>query len=160
MTEARAPHARTARDVARKGPNAVLHEDVPACWLPYLEDGNPEGLDDDDPWNAAACYTWAEQRTAEDYIYSSRAPYAGAPSGETSAASAATSPASAWSTRTSSTRTPTRTSSRSAEPTRCPPSTSCAGTSTASSGCRPTSNRASPIRMSRRTTRAMPRPRR
>ena len=44
MTEAHAPRARTARDVARKGPNAVLHEDVPACWLPYLDDGNPEGL--------------------------------------------------------------------------------------------------------------------
>ena len=79
MTETHAPRARTARDVARKGPNAVLHEDVPACWLPYLEDGNPEGLDDNDPWSAAACDTWAEQRTAEGYIYSGPAPYAGAP---------------------------------------------------------------------------------
>ena len=79
MTETHTPHARTARDIARKGPNAVLHEDVPACWLPYLQDGNPEGLDDDGPWSAAACHTWAEHRAAEGYICSGPAPHAGEP---------------------------------------------------------------------------------
>ena len=62
---------RTATDVARTGPNAVLAEEIPEAWMTYFayDEWNPD--DDQDPqWSRAEADRWAARYGERGYAFS------------------------------------------------------------------------------------------
>ena len=62
---------RTATDVARTGPNAVLAEEIPEAWMTYFAYDEWDPDDDGDPqWSRAEAARWAARYGERGYAFS------------------------------------------------------------------------------------------